>query len=303
MFDTSTAPWPINRKAAVGFAALACLCSLIAFSGWVFQSPVLRSFGVIDLPIFPLTALGYFALSLGFVAAIRGARGRARLLWAVPLLIAALSLIQNIGEIDLGTDRLLFPDTITGYGFAHPGRPGATPTTIFLLLSGAAYFSISRRWRRDEAASLIASGVLCMASATAVLILFTTPDDPISRLYRISVPSAVIALSLLAAFVLWQSGFGWVRLLGSSRVESRLLQTLLPAALLLPLVPSMLGFGQFIAQLCRCAEKCPGEFSPDYLAIAQSNRKHDRNRDCRHWAGNSGICPVPIIFAIYYDQE
>ncbi|RYE04304.1 MAG: PAS domain S-box protein [Sphingomonadales bacterium] len=235
------AEWPVNRKAAVGFAALASLCSLIAFSGWVFGSPVLRSFGVVELPVFPLTAIGLFTLSLGFVAAICGKTARARMLWGVPIAIACTSLLQNLAGVNLGIDLLLFPEAISTYGFARPGRPGATPTTIFLLLGIAAYVSSSKRWRRDETASLIASGVLGTASAAAVLILFATPDDPISKLYRISVPTAIIALCLLAAFVLWQSGFGWVRLLGSGRVESRLLQMLLPAVLLLPLVPSLLG--------------------------------------------------------------
>ena len=233
--------WPASRKAAVGFAALACLCSLTAFYGWVVRSPMLRGFGVGSLPMWPITAIGYFALSLGFVAAIRGEPGRARLFWAVPLAIAAATIFQNVTSTDLGIDRLLFADALADYDFAHLGRPGATPTTIFVLLGGAAYFAVSERWRRDASASLIASGMIGMAAATAVLILFVTPDDPISRLYRISVPSAVIALSLLTAFVLWQSGFGWVRLLGSDRAESRLLQILLPATLLLPLVPSLLG--------------------------------------------------------------
>lgn len=227
----------------MGFAVFACLCSLVAFSGWVFGSPSLRSFGVEGLPLLPLSAIGYFALSLGFVFAIRDENTPARVLWALPLGIAALSLFQNISGVDLGTDRLLFPDSIQGYGLAHPGRPGATPTTIFLLLTGAAYFSRVRRWRHNQVASLIASAVLCTASATAVLILFSTPEDPISDLYRFSVPAATIALSLLIAFVLWQSSFGWVRLLGSRRTELPLLQILLPAALVLPLVPSLLGLG------------------------------------------------------------
>jgi two-component system sensor kinase FixL len=225
----------------VGFAAFACLCSLLAFSGWVFDAPALRGFGVESRPIWPLTTAGYFALSLGFVFAIRGESRRAQLLWVIPVAIAALSLLQNILRVDLGTDRLLFGSSLPEFGFAHPGRPGASPTTIFLLVSGAAYVSTSKRWRRDEAASLIASGVLGTASAAAILILFATPDDPLAQAYRISAPSAVIAVSLVAAFISWQSGFGLVRLLSSSQPQPHMLQILLPAVLLLPLAPSLLG--------------------------------------------------------------
>lgn len=241
MVGTNAPEWPVNRKAAVGFAALACVCSLIAFSGWVFRSPTLRGFGIESLPIWPITSLGYFALSLGFVAAIGGNTRRARILWAVPIVVALLALTQNILHADFGIDTLLFGDAIGEYGFPHPGRPGATPITIFLLLAGAAYFSVSSRSRRDDAASVISSGVIGLASASAILVLFSSPDDPLSQLYRVSVPTAVMALSLVASFTLWQSGFGWVKLLGSSRPESRLMQTVIPAALLLPLAPSLLG--------------------------------------------------------------
>lgn len=202
---------------------------------------MLRGFGVSRLPLWPITAIGYCALSLGFVAAIRDEPNRARLLWMIPLAIATIVLIENIGKFDLGVDRLLFAQSIADYGVAHPGRSGATSTTAFFLLAGAGCFAVSQRWRRDEAASMIASTVLGTAFAASVLTLFALPDDPFSRLYHFSLPSAVIAVSLLATFVLWQSGFGWVRMLGSDRPGWRLLQALLPAVLLLPLIPSLIG--------------------------------------------------------------
>lgn len=233
--------WPVNRKAAVGFAAFACLCSIVAFAGWVFHSPVLRGFGIAGLPIWPLTTLGYFALSLGFIAAINGNTRRAQLLWTVPIAVALLALVQNTLKVDFGTDTLLFGDSVRQYDFPHLGRPGATPISIFLLITGAAYFSANPRSRRDDAASLIASGVIGLASAAVILVLFSSPDDPLSKLYRVSLPTAVMALSLVAAFVLWQSGFGWVKLLGSDQQQSRLFQILIPTVLLLPLVPSLLG--------------------------------------------------------------
>lgn len=233
------AEWPIGKKLATGFAALACLCSLAAFSGWVLDLPELSGFGDANRPVWPLTALGYFALSLGFVAAIQGRLGVARILWVLPLLIAALSLIQNGFGLTIGTDRLLFGEAITHYPFPHPGRPGATPTTILTLLAIAGYISGRGSWQRDEFASLIASGTLGLATAATILLLFASPDDPLAKLYQISIPSAVIALSLTAAFILWHSGFGWVQLLTSNRPGWRVLQLLLPAALVFPVLPSL----------------------------------------------------------------
>ncbi|MES2445514.1 MAG: PAS domain S-box protein [Pseudomonadota bacterium] len=233
------AHWPIGKKLATGFAALACLCSFAAFMGWVIDSPNLRSFGVPARPVWPLTALGYLALSLGFLAAIQGRLRTAHGFWAFPLLIAALSLIENGGGVTLGTDRLLFGESVAQYGFPHPGRPGATPTTIFLLLGLAGYASGRGSWQRNEILSLIASGTLGLATAATILLLFASPDDPLARLYQISIPSAVIALSITAAFILWHSGFGWVRLLTSNRPGWRVLQLLLPAALVFPVLPSL----------------------------------------------------------------
>ncbi|WP_066796805.1 PAS domain-containing sensor histidine kinase [Sphingomonas soli] len=233
--------WPVGRKAAAGFAALASLGSILAFSGWVLDAPLLRSFGLVHMPAFPLTAIGFLFLSLGFVAVIGGETKAARLLWVGPIAIGCTALVQNLTGTDLGVDLLLFGDSVRDYAHLHPGRPGATPTTIFLLLGAAAWVSSTRRWQRDEIASAMASAVLAIGSATAVVILFTTPEEPHSQLYRISAPTALISLCLIVAYVLWQRGFGWPKLIGSNRAESRLLRVMLPAALLIPLIPALLG--------------------------------------------------------------
>lgn len=235
----ATGTWPTGKKLATGFAALACLCSFAAFMGWVLDWPYLRSFGVPARPVWPLTALGYLALSLGFLSAITGRLRTARLIWLFPLLIAALSLLENGLGIWTGTDLILFPEGVTRYGFPHPGRPGATPTTIFILLALAGYTSGRGSWQRNEILSLIASGTLGLATAATILMLFASPDDPLAKLYQISIPSAVVALSLTAAYIMWHSGFGWVTLLTSNRPGWRVLQLLLPAALVFPVLPSL----------------------------------------------------------------
>jgi two-component system sensor kinase FixL len=234
-----TSEWPIGRKLATGFAALACFFSFAAFMGWVLDWPNLRSFGVPGRPVWPLTALGYLALSLGFLAAITGRLRTARIIWVLPLLIALISLIENGFGYTVGTDMILFPDDIVKYPFPHSGRPGATPTTIFILLGLAGYTSGRGSWQRNEILSLIASGTLGLATATAILMLFASPDDPLAQLYQISIPSAVVALSLTAAYIMWHSGFGWVQLLTSNRPGWRVLQLLLPAALVFPVLPSL----------------------------------------------------------------
>lgn len=230
---------PSGQTIATFFAALALICSAAALAGWVFDFPALSSFGVRTRPPWPLTVLGYLALSLGFLAAINGRLTPARVGWGATLCIAGTSLYQNLSGHDLGIDLLLFPKAVLALGFPHPGRPGATPTTIFFLLAGAALIAANPRWQRNEPARMIASGVLGLATAAGTLVIFATPDHSVAGQYRISLPSAVISLLLAAAFAFWQRGFRWVRLLRSPHPNSRALQALLPAALALPLIPSL----------------------------------------------------------------
>ncbi|MCW3847438.1 PAS domain S-box protein [Sphingomonas sp. LB-2] len=231
---------PMTKRVATGFAALAGFASLLAFSGWVFHSPGLRGFGVESRPVWPLTALGYVALSLGFLAAIAGRYRAARLFWAAPLLLAVASFAETFFEVDFGFDRLLFPDAITQYSFPHPGRPGTTPITIFTLLVVAGFASTRAHRNRNEIAGLVSSLALGLAIGTTILLLFSAPDDPLSQAYAISIPSAITALALAMAYVFWHAGFGWVTMLSANRTDTRIMQLLLPTALLLPVLPSVL---------------------------------------------------------------
>ncbi|MEZ0241949.1 MAG: PAS domain S-box protein [Sphingomonas sp.] len=231
---------PTTKQVATGFAALSCAISLLAFTGWVIGSPGLRGFGVESRPVWPWTALGYASLSLGFLAAIGGRFRAARLFWAFPLLLAITSFTQTFFEIDFGIDRLFYPSAIAEYGFPHPGRPGVTPITIFSLLVFAGFASTRATRQRNEIAGLVSSLALGLAIGTTILLLFASPDDPLSRTYQISIPSALTALSLAAAYIFWHAGFGWVRLLTENRAGGRVIQFLLPTALLLPVLPSLL---------------------------------------------------------------
>lgn len=239
--DPNQAQWPINKQVAFVLACGAALASLIALLSWILPFPLLRGFGVPGRPIWPLTALGYVCLSTGFLTAIYGRLKVARIAWGCAIAIAVVALFQNLSGINLGVDLIFFRETVLSYDYPIPGRPGPTGAAIFLMLGGGAYISISKRSRSTDAAGLVTSGVLGLAAACSILLMVALPYDPLSKIYGLSLPSALIAVALLGAFALWQSGFGWVRLLGSTRMDSPLKQTLIPFALLLPLLPAILG--------------------------------------------------------------
>lgn len=225
---------------AIAFAALACACALIALSGWLIGSPLVAGLGDPMRPPWPWTCIGYVALSLGFVLAIQGRTAAARCLWLVPITIALVALIETAWQVDLGVDQILLPEPVRDLALPNAGRPSATPTSFLLMFAAAGLVASSRRLRHDALASLIASGALGLATAAGVLLIFAFPDDPLVRLYRLSIPSALIALCLMASFTFWQSSFGWVRALTAKQAGTRLFQMLLPAALTFPVLPLLI---------------------------------------------------------------
>lgn len=231
---------PPAKKVATVLVALAALCSLLSFSGWVLDIPVLRGFGFNDYPIWPLTAVGYICLSLGFLASIFDRDRLASALWLVPLLIALASIFQNAAGINLGTDQLLFGAMLAEFDAPHPGRPGPSPSTIFVLLAAAGYGARMRKWLSGEAGTLLAAITMALAAATAVLVLFSSPGGATARILSASLPAAIATLLLAVAFLILHSRLQWVRLLTMRSGDWRIIRILLPIVLIVPVIPSAL---------------------------------------------------------------
>lgn len=233
---------PLAGNVAAALVALAALCSLLAFSGWVFDVPVLRGFGFDDFPIWPLTAIGYFCLACGFLASIFDRDRLASAFWLVPLLIALASILQNALAMDFGTDRLFFWDLVSAYEAPHPGRPGPSPTTIFILLATAGYGVRVRKWLSGDASSLIAAIALALTAGTAMLVLFSSPNNTTVRLFSVSLPAAIATLLLAIAFLILHSRLLWVRSLTMRSGDWRIIRILMPVAVIAPVIPSILEF-------------------------------------------------------------
>lgn len=231
---------PPAKSIATALAALAGLCSAFAFSGWIFDLPALRGFGLADLPIWPLTAIGYICLALGFLASIANREGLASVLWLVPLLIAGVAIFQLTSGIDLGTDLIFFGNLVATQDAPHPGRPGVISSTTFILLTVAGYGVGVRKWMSGGAGSLLATVVIALVGAAAILILLSGAGRASTRIFTVSIPAALATLLLVGAFLVQHSRLLWVRLLTSPSGEWRVIRVLLPAALLLPIVPTLL---------------------------------------------------------------
>jgi len=232
---------PGNRRVAIGLASFGLVCSLTSFAGWIFALPDLRGFGFNDFPIWPWTAIGYAGLSLGFLASFLDRRRVAMHLLAIPLVIAFVSLFERWTEIDLGVDRLLFPNQVVDFAFPNPGRVGINPAAVFLVLGLAGLGQCVRDLVAKEMRSLVAMIALGLAAAAAIIILFSHPgSSPSVPLLTTSLPAAMISISLALSAIAWNSGFTWMRDLARDPGNRRVLQILLPAALILPVLPAAL---------------------------------------------------------------
>ncbi len=232
---------PVNRRVALALAFFGLACSLAAFAGWLLHFPALRGFGLNDFPIWPWTAIGYIGLSLGFLASFLGRRRLAINFLAVPLTIALVALFERWTEIDLGVDRLLFPGQLDEFSFSFPGRVGINPAAVFLVLGLAGLGQCVHDLVAKEMRSLVAMIALGLAAAAAIIILFSRAGTgPALPLLTTSLPAAIVSISLALAAITWNSGFGWMRDLARDPDNRRMLQILLPAALILPVLPAML---------------------------------------------------------------
>ncbi|MBO9622934.1 MAG: PAS domain S-box protein [Sphingomonas sp.] len=233
-------------RVAVLLLLASVACGAAALAGWALDLPLLRTFGFLRVPIWPLTAVAFCCLSLGHLSAGFGQRTLASLLWAVALLIVLLSAIQSFGGIDLGTDRLLWGGIVLDYRISHPGRTSTNPSIALVLLvaSGWCWAIASRREgvARDTARTF-ALGLVVIAMTLEATLFLTVPmadRDPHSFYISISMPTAVMAMLTGAALLRTYSGFDWRASLGSNARHWRRVRMVLIVLMILPPVPSVL---------------------------------------------------------------
>ncbi len=231
---------PSARNIATTLVALAALCSLLSFAGWLFDVSLLRGFGLDKTPVWPLTAVGFIFLSSGFLASIFGKSRIASILWLVPVAIAAVALAQTVFGLDFGVDLLLFGKLVSLHEATHPGRPGINSSLIFLLLAVAGYGARVRHWFSGEVSSLVVMLALGLVGVAGVVTAFSLPGSMATRFFSVSLPSAVATCALALAYLILHSRLEWVRLLMRRSGDWRILRIVLPAAVILPILPSVL---------------------------------------------------------------
>lgn len=231
---------PVNRRVAVALAGFGLACSVAALLGWMFHLRDLRGFGFAEYPIWPWTCVGYIGLAVGYLASFTGRRQLAIGALTIPFTIAIVSLFERWSGTDLGVDMLLFPEELSDYAFPTLGRTGVNPAAVFLALGMAGLSQSVSDLLAKEMRSLVATVALGLAAAAAIMILFSRPgNSPAVPLLATSLPGALISVSLALAAIAWNSGFTWMRTLTQDASSRRVLRILIPAALIMPMLPAL----------------------------------------------------------------
>lgn len=225
-----------TTRIAASLVAVATLSSLFSLAGWLFDIREFREFGFDGNPIWPLTAIGYAALCLGFFFRVLEHRLLAALAWSIPLAISVVTIFQNSTGVTIGIDTIIAPELVTAYGGPHPGRPGFNPVTNFLLLALGGFGTQLRPPSTSGRQSFVAMAALSLAAAAGFLILASSAIE--RDTWAISITGLVTALALLAAFLTLQLGLGWVQILAASAKSRSRLRAIIPVVVLLPAIPS-----------------------------------------------------------------
>ncbi len=218
-------------------AAIVMLGSLSVLLGWALDERLLRELTPGRETTKPLGALGLLGAGAAlFLLREEGATGsRRRTLGlacaGLTLLIGSLTLLEQGLDVDLGIDRLLFPEAVMAEG-PNAGRP-VFPIPLWLALLGLALITLHSRLARlgDLILFVLFGGLL-------VLIGYLYDAVPFYRVEThrpVPVVSAVLLVVMALGYLAARPGSALVDATTSRLAGGVAARRLLPAAILLPL--------------------------------------------------------------------
>lgn len=206
--------------------------------GWATDTPLLKSVWPGLVAMNPASAVCFILCGMA-VLLLAGAPGRrkATLAGGLALVAVAASFWRVAGYIfdfDPVVDRLLFSHALEQY--AIPNRMPPNTALGFLLLS-VAVFSLSVSQRRSTwIAHLLCVPALCLAFLTLTGYAYGYVELQRFRLYIPMALHTALGIILLSAAILFtRIEHGPFRLFVTDGIGGRLLRSLLPAALMIPL--------------------------------------------------------------------
>jgi signal transduction histidine kinase len=214
----------------------------LVFVGWTFDIAWLRHLPPDPIVMLPNTSVGFMMGGLALWLLRRedvGAKAMrtGRVLAVGVLLLGLISFIERVTGVDVGIDRLLFPERLALFPYRPIGLM-ATNSTVCFTLVGAALLTLDvetkRGWRPSQ---LAATAGLAIATLALVGHLYgATPLYAIDRAAGMALITALTFMSLFVGLVLARPDRGHVALLTASDLGALLARRLLPATILVPLL-------------------------------------------------------------------
>ncbi len=233
-------PSPLGARFDAASRLMGGLVALIGASvlvGWALDVPVLKSLHPRLISMKPNTALAFVLLGIGLATGgFSTARRRvlARTLGALVALLGAANLAENVFEVDLHIDEVLFSEPAGSVLTTHPGRMSLIACLSFVLLGTALLLALGSRAARLAAwLGAISFGLALLAIAGYGYGISTLYD----LAYRtpLALNSAVAFLLASTSVLLARTDSGFAVVLASRGAGGVLARRLLPFAVALPL--------------------------------------------------------------------
>jgi len=211
--------------------------ALVVLAGYVFGVRQLTSFAPSFVSARPVAAFALLAAAVALLLQLRGNLGSwARaVVWTATgymVAIATFTLVEWLGGVDLGIDRILFAGRLEQWHSSAPGRM-SLPTALSLALLGGAIALLdweTRRKRRPAQWLALLGGIIGVLAlqgysfGVATLSSFGLP-------IAMSAPVAVSLILLALAILFARPEAGWMRALSSSHAGGAILRWYLPVTI------------------------------------------------------------------------
>lgn len=222
--DASIIPAFYGRIAVI-CGIISVLSGLIVLGGWAWNIPELTYLIPGTVSMKPNTALSLFLCGLSLIVlsykplAFHSARP-AQILGGMVVLIAGLTLIEMVADINMGIDELMFKEMPNPIATAVPGRM-APITAVSLLAVGLSLICVDYKSRSVfHPFELLASLPLLLGAISVLEYLLNSPLLYNFNYYtHMAVPTAVTFIVLSAGILCLRPAQGFIGALRNNKIE------------------------------------------------------------------------------------
>ncbi|HET9960528.1 MAG TPA: hypothetical protein VFQ61_38925, partial [Polyangiaceae bacterium] len=223
-------------------AWLALSIGMLGFAGWLFDSPTLKTAFTGNVSMKANASLGICVLAFASLCLLPSKRSvhqlrMARAAGLFAILLGATTLAEHAFDWNAGIDELLFTEPAGEAATASPGRVGPPASTSFVLL-GIGLLCFDKRTSRGSSWSQRMALLTAPGALLGILgyITHATQLYGIAKYTGIALHTAVAILALAVFQFLARAEYEPAALLVLDNAGGEVARTVLPAAIVLPLV-------------------------------------------------------------------